>query len=261
MISVLDISQIQIELFLLSLFRSAGLIATAPVLSHNALPLQVKFAFSVVLAILVFPFVKPAGYASPSSLTGLLAVGGSEFLLGALIGFMFHLVFMGVQFAGGIIGFQVGFAIVNVIDPTTSESVSLIGEFQFLLATLLFLMMNGHHAVLSGFVDSFRLVPMTTVQLQFQSADEMIRLSSGVFVIAVKIAAPVMLALLLTDCALGILSRTVPQMNIFIVGIPLKIVLGLLVMGMTLPHFSYVFQNAIAKLQDSLSSLIVAIAR
>jgi flagellar biosynthetic protein FliR len=259
--SIFDITQAQIEVFLLSMFRSAGIMATAPIFSHRTLPIQLKFAFAMILSFLIFPFAKPANYVSPGSLIELLGVGVTEFLLGALIGFIFYLLFVGVQFAGGLIGFQIGFAVVNVIDPMTSQNISIIGQFQFLLATLLFLIMDGHHMVLSAVLDSFRLVPMATVQFHLHSARELVRMSAGVFVIAVKIASPVMLALLLTDCALGVLSRTVPQMNIFIVGFPLKIMVGLFVIGMSLPVFAYIFQNSLVKVQDSLSQMIVTLAR
>ena len=215
----------------------------------------------MLLAILIFPFVSSGSFLSPGSLWELLGIGLTEFLLGLLIGFMFYMLMVAVQFAGGIVGFQVGFAIVNVIDPTTSQNVSIIGQFQYLLATLLFLMMNGHHMVLSGMLDSFTLVPLGMVKFQFTGATEIVRLSAGVFILAVKIASPVMLALFLTDTALGIIARTVPQMNVFIVGFPLKIGIGLFVVGLTVPIFSYVFQGSLLRLQENLSSLIVSIAR
>lgn len=261
MISILDVTQTHLEVFLLSLFRSAGIMAVAPIFSHKTFPIQIKFGFALLISILIFPFANSESFASPEGLWQLLGVGVTEFLLGALIGFMFYLLFVSVQFAGGIIGFQVGFAIVNVIDPTTSQNISIIGQFQFLLATLLFLLMNGHHMILSGMVDSFRLVPLGTVKLQFAGVEEMARLTAGVFILAVKIASPVMLALLLTDTSLGIIARTVPQMNIFIVGFPLKIGIGLFVVGLTIPVFAHVFQSELVKLQDNLSHLIVAIAR
>ena len=261
MISIFDITQIQLETFLLSLFRLGGIIAVAPIFSHKTFPIQLRFAFSMILAILIFPFAKPNGFVPPSGLLELLGVGLTEFLLGALIGFMFLMLLIAVQFAGGIIGFQVGFAIVNVIDPTTSQNVSIIGQFYFLLATLLFLLMNGHHVILSAVLDSFKLVPIGAVKFHLAGAKELIRLSAGVLVIGVKIASPVMLVLFLTEATLGILTRTIPQMNIFIVGLPLKIAIGLLVVGMTLPIFAYVFQGSIIRFQDSLSRIIVSIAR
>ncbi len=261
MFSILDVTQSQIEIFLLSLFRTAGIMAIAPIFSHKTFPIQLRFAFSMLLAILIFPFVSSGDFVSPSNLWELLGVGLTEFLLGALIGFMFYMLMVAVQFAGGIVGFQVGFAIVNVIDPSTSQNVSIIGQFQYLLATLLFLMMNGHHMILSGMLDSFTLVPLGMVKFQFAGATEIIRLSAGVFILAVKIASPVMLALFLTDTALGVIARTVPQMNIFIVGFPLKIGIGLFVVGLTVPIFAYVFQGSLVRLQENLSSLIVSIAR
>lgn len=261
MISILDITQAQIEVFLLSLFRFAGMMAIAPVFSHRTFPIQLRFAFSMLVAILIFPFLDAERFVSPSDLWALLGIGVTEFLLGAMIGFAFYLLFAAVQFAGGIIGFQIGFAIVNVIDPTSSENISIIGQFQYLLALLLFLAMNGHHLILSGLLDSFILVPLGEVTFRFSGAAALARLSAGVFILAVKIASPVMLALLLTDTALGIIARTVPQMNVFIVGFPLKIAIGLFVVGLSLPVFAYVFQGSLTGLQDSLSSLIVGIAR
>jgi len=261
MTSLFDVTQVQLETFLLSLFRCAGLMTTAPILSQKTFPIQLRFALSMILAVLIFPFAKPAGFVSPDNLMSLLGVGVTEFLLGALIGFIFYLLFVGVQFAGGIIGFQIGFAIVNVIDPSTSQNVSIIGQFQFLIATLVFLIMNGHHMMISGMIDSFKIVPMATVHFSFSAIQEMIRISAGVFVIAVKIASPVMLALILTDSALGILSRTVPQMNIFIVGFPLKIMIGLFVVGLSLPIMVYVFQGSLVKLEDGLSEIVISLAR
>jgi flagellar biosynthetic protein FliR len=110
-------------------------------------------------------------------------------------------------------------------------------------------------------IDSFKLVPLGTVAFQLSGAADLVRLSAGVFVLAVKIASPVMLALFLTDAALGIVARTVPQMNVFIVGFPLKIAIGLFAVGLTLPVFAYVFQGSVTRLQDSLSSLIISMAR
>jgi flagellar biosynthetic protein FliR len=259
--SFFDISQEQLEVFLLSMFRSAGLMATAPIFSHSALPVQWRFGFSMILALLTFRFLGFGDAAMPSGLVELLGVGVTEFLLGAMIGFVFYLLFLGVQFAGGIIGFQIGFAIVNVIDPVTSQNVSIVGHFQFLIATMIFLVMDGHHMIISAVMDSFKLVPMATVQFQLANADQMIRLSAGVIVIAVKIASPVMLTIILIDTALGILSRTVPQMNIFIVGFPIKIMAGLFMVGVSLPILAYVFKGSMLKLQDSLSGIIISLAR
>ncbi len=259
--SFLNISQAQLEIFLLSMFRSAGLMATAPIFSHKTLPLQWRFAFSMILALLTFRFISFGNAAMPSGLVELLGVGVTEFLLGALIGFVFYLLFIGVQFAGGIIGFQIGFAIVNVVDPMTSQNISIVSQFQFLIATLIFLVMDGHHMIISAVMDSFKLVPMATVVFHFANADQIIRLSAGVLVIAVKIASPVMLTIILIDTALGILSRTVPQMNIFIVGFPVKIMMGLFMVGLSLPVLAYVFKGSLLRLQDSLSGIIVNLAR
>ncbi len=261
MTSILSITQSQLEFFLLSLFRSSGLLAIAPIFSQRTIPVQVKIGFAMLLAILTFPFAQHEAFVSPDGLVNLLAIGLTEFMMGAMIGFIFYLLFVSVQFAGGIVGFQIGFAIVNVIDPTTSQNISIIGQFQGMIATLLFFIMDGHHMIIGSMIDSFKLIPMGTVAFQFSNVDALIRFSAGTFVLAVKIASPVMLAIFLTDCALGIVARTVPQMNIFIIGFPIKIMFGLLVVGMTLPVLAYVFQNAVLRLDENLSSLIVSLAR
>jgi len=261
MTSILSITQSQLEIFLLSLFRTSGVLAVAPIFSQRSIPMQLKIGFAMLMAILTFPFVQNEAFVSPDGLLGLLGIGATEFLMGAMIGFIFYLLFVSVQFAGGIVGFQIGFAIVNVIDPTTSQNISIIGQFQGMIATLLFFIMDGHHMILSAMIDSFKLIPMGTVAFQFSNADALIRFSAGTFILAVKIASPVMLAIFLTDCALGIVARTVPQMNIFIVGFPIKIMFGLLIVALTLPVLAVVFQNAVLRLDENLSSLLVSLAR
>ena len=246
----------KLELFLLVLFRVGGFFVVAPFWSHTRIPRRVKAAISLILAAVLTPLVAPANFGTLTNLAGLLALGLREVMAGAIIGFAYSILFAGIQSAGQASGMQMGFSIVNVIDPSTQDSVSLLGEFKFMILMLIFMLIDGHHLVLQSLFDSFRVVPVGSLSLSSLVPDKLMRLSGLTFVIAIKIAAPVIVTLLLTDLALGVVSRTVPQMNIFIVGFPLKIGVGLLVLAASIPLLSVVFTKLLYQIQSETTAII-----
>jgi len=255
-----DLTAERLELFLLVLFRVAGFFITAPFWSHTRIPKRVKAAMSLVLAWLISPMVAQADLALVSGLPDLAALGIREVLTGAIIGFAYSILFIGIRSAGQAAGMQMGFAIVNVIDPQTQRNVSLMSQFKFIILMLFFLLIDGHHLVLESLFDSFRTVPLGTLSTASLVPEKLIRLSALAFVIAVKIASPMIVTLLLTDISLGIVARTVPQMNIFIVGFPVKIGVGLLVLAASIPLLSYVFSKLLMQVQIQTSAIIGVMA-
>ncbi|MFO7738202.1 MAG: flagellar biosynthetic protein FliR [Desulfatiglandaceae bacterium] len=231
-----SISLPQLQIFFLVFLRVIAILMTVPVFSSRNVPILFRvglgFSMSVLLIPLLkltevpfFPDVIPFGI-------GVL----SEIALGITIGLSVRLVFAGIQLAGQLAGFQMGFAIVNVMDPLTSAQVSIVAQLKYLIAMLIFLTINAHHWFLRALVESFRLVPPFGFHFSASVMEFLMRLGGGMFLIAIKVAAPVMVALLLTSVALGLVARTVPQMNIFIVAFPLKIVIGLLFLAFSLPY-------------------------
>lgn len=191
----------------------------------------------------------------------LAALGAKEILLGAIIGLLFRLIFMGVKTAGSIIGYQIGFALVSMPDVEQGGQVSIMGQLWFLVATLIFLSINGHHLVISAFAESYEVIPPGMVGLASSVGELMIKYTAYVFVIALKIASPVMIALFLTDVALGTIAKTMPTMNVFFVGFPIKIGVGLMVIAMSLPIFAYVLEKATMYLDHELRLVFAAMGR
>lgn len=223
--------------FLAVAARMAGIFGTAPVLGGRNVPIPLKIAVSCLTAAMLLPFI---GTRVPMAVDSTLAYAfllAREAIIGMVLGFVVALTLAAIQVAGQLIDMQMGFGIVNVIDPMYGTQVPLIGNFQHLLAMLFFLMFNGHHALLSATVRSFDIIPIGGAVFSAALLDGAVRMLGGVFVMGIKIAAPVVGAMFLADVALGILARTVPQMNVFVLGLPLKIILGLAVLVVSLPLY------------------------
>jgi len=174
-----------------------------------------------------------------------LALGmASEALVGLMIGLSVQLLFTGVQLAGQLAGFQMGFAIANVVDPASSLQIPILSQFLNLFALMIFFTVNAHYYFIRALVDSFELVPPMGAHFNGALLEMLLTMTADVFVAAVKIGAPVMVALLLTNVALGLTARTVPQMQIFIVAMPLQIILGLVFLSLSLPFVRVFMQSA-----------------
>jgi flagellar biosynthesis protein FliR len=147
------------------------------------------------------------------------------------------LVFSALHIAGQIIDMQIGFGMVNVLDPTMNTQVPITGNFIYIMSTLLFLAMDGHHILISALFKSYSILPINGLAFTDAMVNNITTIFSDVFIIGIKISIPVLAAALLAEVALGILSKTVPQMNVFVVGIPLKIGIGLLTLYVMIPIF------------------------
>ena len=174
-----------------------------------------------------------------------------------IIGFLFSLFFSGVRMGGGIVGFQMGLLMANVLDPEAGSQISVVAEFWIVIASLIFLAIDGHHAIISAFADSYHLLPVGAVGFSGPAGEVIIRLSAYAFIMAIKISAPIIITLFLVSVSLGVVARTVPQMNIFIVGMPLKIGIGFLVMAMVLPIFK-TFVNSTLNYLDNQVLVVLA---
>jgi flagellar biosynthesis protein FliR len=224
--------------FLLLIFaRVSGLFTTCPFFSGHNIPVYTKMGTAVMFSYILLPLVYSPQIIIPDSLWPYMLTAAGEYLLGLIFGFVSQLIFDAVQMSGYLIDLQIGFGIVNVFDPQFGQQVPLMGNFQYILAFLVFLATNGHHVLLTAFFESFKLIPLTGVVFHGTLTAFIVDLFCGIFVIAFKIAIPVLVALLLTDVALGILARTMPQMNIFVVGIPGKIAAGLFTLSISLPFY------------------------
>lgn len=234
--NIFELMQNQLGFFLLMFARISGIFTSAPVFGSHNIPVQAKAGLSILMTYMMLPLFMNNSQIPDAFLPYIVMVIG-EFLLGLIIGFASSLVFSGVQMAGHLLDMQIGFGIVNVIDPQFGQQVPLLGNFKYILALLIFLVTNGHHVLLSAIFASFKLVPVTGVVFNTTIYAMIVNMVVGIFIIAFKISLPVLIALFLTDIALGILARTMPQMNIFVVGIPGKIIVGIFVLSLAIPFY------------------------
>lgn len=219
----------QIQSFLLIFFRIAAMVWTLPVLDNRSIPVLWKAGLAFSVSMLLFPVVEIDGQGVYNNVLHFTIGAVSEILLGVLIGLSVNLVLSGVQLAGQLAGFQMGFAISNVFDPMTGTQGSVIAQLYYLIAVLIFLAVDAHHIFIRGAVHSFQWLPVFGFGFGGGSAHQFLTdLSAAMFIIAVKIGAPVITALLLSTVALGLIARIVPQMNVFFVAMPLQIFIGLL---------------------------------
>jgi flagellar biosynthetic protein FliR len=235
----LDVSVAEFQLFLLVFVRVVGILAVAPVFGHRAVLSQTKVGLALVLAIVLFAAV-PIQVEATTDLLPYVLLVVKELIMGMILGFTALLVFIAVQLAGSMIGVDIGFGVVNIIDPMSAEQISIIGTFKNLIALVTFLLINGHHTILEALAASFEMVPLGGIQFTELLGQGIISMTSEVFVMGIKLAAPITAALFLTSLALGIIARTVPQMNVFIVGFPLKIAIGMGMIAASLPVFQMV---------------------
>jgi flagellar biosynthetic protein FliR len=228
----------QIEAFILVFLRISAIVSTIPVISDTSVPIRVKAALSILITLIVFPVVLPKipPLANYQILMLMFRMAG-EVMIGLIIGFAAKLVFAGIQLAGDMIGFQMGLSIANVIDPVTSEQVSIITDLQYLIAMLVFLAVDAHHIFLSAIVQSYNIINPLAFHFSGQLMQVIFDSSRQMFIIALKLGAPLMAVMLFTNVGLGIIARTVPQINIFIVGFPLQVATGLIFLALTAPMF------------------------
>ena len=243
------------ELFFLVFIRVSTIVVMIPILGDRSTPVRVKAGLSLLIALLVIPFVqKPAGLSE--DVFSLAMKMGGELLIGVILGFAGRLLFEGIQMAGQLVGFQMGFAIVNVIDPIASKQVSIIAEFQYLMAGLLFLAVDGHHIVIQAVSESYTVVPVLGFHMTGALMQNIVGLTREMFVISMKISAPIIVALVFANIGLGLVARTVPQINIFVVGFPLQIAIGLLGIGLTAPVFLDVATGLFSGLSGQIGLLL-----
>jgi flagellar biosynthesis protein FliR len=239
--------------FLLIFVRVTSFFLMMPLFSYRTIPASHKIGLGFSLSIIMFSTIGAPEIVIDDAYFLLIM---KEALVGLFIGFIAALMMSAIQIAGGLIDFQMGFAIANVIDPQTGAQSPLMGQYLYTIALLFLLTVNGHHLLLDGIFYSYNFVPIDQVMIPFgnENIAEFIILSfNKMFIIAFQMSLPVVGSLFLVDVALGIVARTVPQLNIFVVGLPLKIGVSFLVliavMGVLMMVISDLFSTTLATMR------------
>ncbi len=259
-IDLFDILQGQVAAFLLVLTRSSGIFFISPFLGSLNISYRIRACAAVLLAIVIFPVVvKNAVIQVPDTILLFAFTVVKELFVGWLIGLVGYIALAAVNMAGKIMDMQVGFAVVQMMDPTTQQQTGLIGTFLYNLTVIYFVITNGHHVIISALAESFRVIPIDSMVWNTSLPQLINDLTAGVFMNGMKIAMPVTFAILLTNVGMGILARTMPQMNIFVVGIPLQLTIGTSMLSMILPFYilflDVIFNEMYANISIALKAL------
>ena len=242
--------------FLLTLFRISIVLFLLPFFGGNSIPKTVKAALVLVLTAALWPQLSFPGAEFPGTGIGLTLMIIGEIILGLILGLLVLFLFGAVQFGGQIIGFQMGFSMVNVVDPITGTSNAVTAHFLYMCTMLTFLILNGHLALLNAVALSFEYIPPGGLLISPNLATHIFEFSNLMFVLAIKIAAPVMAALFLVDLALALISRAAPQMHVLVLGFPIKITVGFFFLGSLFTLMSIYVQDFLQQLMPLFRDLL-----
>lgn len=220
--------------FLLVLVRMSALFVITPIFGRKSLPNYLKIGLAFFCTFALVPLLGDINieFINIYYYTGIIV---KEFLVGIVIGYVSFMFFSSLYLAGQIIDMQIGFGMVNILDPINGIQVPLLGNFMYTFVTLYFLLINGHHILLSALFKSYSLVPINGAVFDNFMVSNIIKMFIEAFALGFKISTPILAAALLAEVSLGILAKTVPQMNVFVVGMPVKIGLGLLTFMVVFP--------------------------
>jgi flagellar biosynthetic protein FliR len=214
-----------------------------------------------MITLVCFPTLSVSLPQVPTDAFSFALLVGSEVMIGLTLAFITQIVFAAVEFCGQIVGMQMGLTIASIMDPSLGTQTQIMSVISTLFATLLFLSLNIHHLFIRAIMDSFKVIPLGGWHLGGELINFLIMRTGDIFTIGVRLAAPVMVALLLTTIALGIMARAFPQMNIFMVSMPLNIGLGLTILGMTLTIYFHVLEVSFGHLSAQISALYRLMAK
>lgn len=211
---------------------------TAPIFSHRGMPSIAKIGLAGLLSLLLLPSEAntkiPISDTLPRDLPPFLLVIAQEILIGVLIGFASNLVFIAIDVATKIMGLQIGFQAATLFDPLSNAPTSAFEQFYTLLALTLFLTVDGHHWLIAALARTFEIAPLGTFVLTELTIERLMLLTNDTFIAAMRIALPIVGTLMLLDLGLGLVARAVPQVQVFFLGMPLKMALGFLILALTL---------------------------
>ncbi len=235
------------SLFLLLLIRCAVILYVLPFFGSNTWPALAKAGLAMLMAFLLFPRAASQDWPRPQTAFdfGLLVI--TEFMIALCLGLTFHLILAGIQTGGQLVGFQLGFGIVNVIDPQSGSQVSIMAQVAYLVGVLLFLCLDGHHWFIKAMAESVTVLKPGRVALTSGLFRQTMALTGELFVIALKVMAPAVAALLFSKTAMGIVAKAVPQINVFLVSFPVTIGVGLFFFGLCLSLMGHFFEGFVGR--------------
>ncbi|MBI5730119.1 MAG: flagellar biosynthetic protein FliR [Ignavibacteriales bacterium] len=256
-------TEILIGDFLLVLYiflRVIAMIIAAPVLGHNSIPAVARIFLSFVIAYIAFLTLDKSKIIIDVNLVSIIVNSAREIITGLIMGFTLNFIFYGISYAGHLIGYDMGLMFSEVLNPMQDIQNNVVGEIIFYLSMMIFLLINGHHHIISAVVASFKLVPIAKFTVTQPLISLIVKLSFAVFTIAMKIAAPIVVSYFLIHIAEGIIARVIPNIQIFFITQPAKIGLGLMFLSILIPIYFYTIKNLLNNYEYQLSEMIRAMS-
>jgi len=255
---ILGLSQQQFIGFFLALLRISALVVVAPVLGSQTVPAKVKIFLALFLTLIVLPVVKSEQDVASLSMLSLFPLAVKEITIGLFLGFIAKFMFEGFQFAGHLISTQMGLGMAQLVDPESGAHTSPVGNIYSLVAIMLFLILNGHHLVISALFKTFEIIPVSKLNVIETAAKiKMTSMFNNLFTIGIKLAAPSMVTLFLIEACMGIMARIAPQMNIFFIGLPLRLAVGMFILIASLPVFYLLFESVLSAWKRDITGILI----
>lgn len=250
-ISLLTQLPLVLPAFALILFRVAGLMLAAPLFGNPVIPLRLRVVLAGMIALALFPLVGPTVPTTLGFGGALVGIVG-ETLIGLTMGLALSLVLMGAELAGELAGQQAGLSLGQIINPMSSSESTVLASIYAVVFQALFLAVGGHRALLRALLDTFAVIPPASYRVDARVAELLTNLLSSSFILALKLAAPVLIAMFLTSVALGLVSRSIPQLNILTVGFALRALMAIGIAALALSASQGVFLEFLADAMDAL---------
>jgi len=246
---------LNVEFFLLIFMRITSFFVAGPFFSMRGIPTIMKIGFSFAITVIVY-FTTPVIMLDINSPAVFYLLIIKEVLVGLTLGFITNLVFISIQMAGQLTDIQVGFSMSAMLDPVSQSSVSIYGRIYNWIGLVLFFILNGHYFLLYFLAESFRISPFGLANISGIGMEYIITFFSRNFLIAFQMSIPIVLIIFMTDVIMGFIARTVPQLNIFIFGLPLKALVGLLAFVILLPQIVSMMMGVFEDIPSALNKII-----
>ena len=240
--------------------RVFSAMSAGPIFGHQSIPNNIKLFLGIIISYIISLSLYDMNIVIPTDLWGMVIYAVKEVLAGSILGFSLHFIFWAINFAGSIMGFEMGLAMAQMFDPISDTTSNVIGNFLSFIAYLLFFLINGHHYIIQSLSYSFHVLQIGDFTMTSGLSDTIIKYSASVFVLAVKISAPILISFFLVNIAEGIMARAIPQMQVFFVSQPLKLGLGFLILAAIVPIYVFIMRNLLENYENTLLSIIKSMA-
>lgn len=256
MVSLFDFNEYEMLAFFLVLIRISAFIVSWPVFDAPSVPAPVKILFALVISIMVFPTINYDGLPVDLLENRIVLLGIKEAFIGLSFGFLAKMFFFAIRIAGEIISVSMGLSSSQLFNPAMGGQMTTVENFKVIVASLFFLAINGHHLLLSGLVDTFRLLPLNLELINLDHLNAVGKFVSEIMIVGVKIASPVLISIFFVNMAMAIIGRTVPQINVLVTSLPVNIMVGFIIMFVSVPLLVWQMHDLLQLTTERLFALV-----